>query len=222
MHRMNVMQHKNLAIALAVVVLHLCAAWGLQSGLAKRAMSAVVQVQVFSEWIEPPKPVPELPPPPLPQPKAVNPAEPLPQPLPLAIVDPQPNANAPMGVVEPPAVVTSLLTSAPVVVLKEVPPAAPAPLSVELPSSDAEYLLNPKPVYPASSKRLGEQGKVVIRVLIGIDGLPQKAEVKQSSGFERLDQAALGTVQRWRFVPGKRGGVPEPMWFNVPINFLLE
>jgi len=93
---------------------------------------------------------------------------------------------------------------------------------VELPSSDAQYLQNPKPAYPAISKRLGEQGKVVVRVLIGADGTAQKAEIRQSSGYERLDQAALNTVLAWRYVPGKRGGVPEAMWFNVPINFVLE
>jgi protein TonB len=101
--------------------------------------------------------------------------------------------------------------------------AAPAPApKVELPSSDADYLQNPKPSYPAMSKRLGEQGKVVVRVLIGVDGTAQKAEIRQSSGFDRLDQAALATAQRWRYVPGKRGGVAEAMWFNVPINFVLE
>jgi protein TonB len=107
------------------------------------------------------------------------------------------------------------VTAAPAAVVRS------APL-VEAPSSDAQYLRNPKPVYPALSKRLGEQGKVVIRVLIGTDGSPQKAEVQQSSGFDRLDQAAMHTVLSWRFVPGKRGGVPEAMWFSVPINFLLE
>jgi protein TonB len=91
-----------------------------------------------------------------------------------------------------------------------------------LPSSNADYLQNPKPPYPALSKRLGEQGKVVVRVLIGTDGTAQQAEIRQSSGYERLDQAALGTVLRWHYVPGKRAGVPEAMWFNVPINFVLE
>ena len=93
---------------------------------------------------------------------------------------------------------------------------------VDLPSSDADYLNNPKPPYPPMSRRLGEQGKVVLRVLISADGTAQKAEIRQSSGFERLDQAALATVLKWRYVPGKRGGVPEAMWFNVPINFVLE
>jgi protein TonB len=50
----------------------------------------------------------------------------------------------------------------------------------------------------------------------------KKPDIKQSSGFDRLDQAALATVLRWRYVPGKRAGVPETMWFNVPINFVLE
>ena len=90
-----------------------------------------------------------------------------------------------------------------------------------MPSSDAAYLNNPKPGYPAISKRMGEQGKVVLRVLIGTDGLPQKVEINQSSGYDRLDRQAQEAVMRWRFVPGKRNGVPEAMWSLVPINFVL-
>jgi protein TonB len=91
-----------------------------------------------------------------------------------------------------------------------------------LPSTSAEYLQNPPPTYPPTSRRLGEQGTVIVRVLIGADGLAQEAELRKSSGFDRLDRAALETVRKWRYVPGKRGGVPEAMWFNVPINFVLE
>ena len=69
---------------------------------------------------------------------------------------------------------------------------------------------------------MGEQGKVVLRVLIGTDGVPQKVEVNQSSGFDRLDRQAQDAVMRWRFVPGTRHGVPEAMWNLVPINFVLE
>ena len=93
---------------------------------------------------------------------------------------------------------------------------------VKLPSSDADYLQNPKPAYPPISRRLNEQGKTTVRVLIGADGLPQRAEIGKSSGFSRLDDAAVATVMRWRFVPGKRGGVAEAMWFNVPIHWVLE
>ena len=93
---------------------------------------------------------------------------------------------------------------------------------MELPSTNADYLNNPRPPYPPLSKRLGEQGRVVVRVFIEADGTASRAEVRQSSGFERLDQTAVQTVLRWRYVPGKRAGVPEAMWFNVPINFVLE
>jgi protein TonB len=91
-----------------------------------------------------------------------------------------------------------------------------------LPSTQADYLNNPRPPYPPLSKRLGEQGRVVLRVRIETDGTASQAEIQRSSGFERLDQTALKTVLRWRFVPGKRNGVPEAMWFNIPIHFVLE
>jgi len=91
-----------------------------------------------------------------------------------------------------------------------------------LPSSEAHGLNNPKPAYPRVSRRLNEQGQVVIRVFVATDGSPQQGEVKTSSGYDRLDQEALRTVLRWRFVPGQRLGTPEAMWFNVPVNFVLE
>ncbi|WP_137922454.1 energy transducer TonB, partial [Hydrogenophaga sp. 2FB] len=102
------------------------------------------------------------------------------------------------------------------------PPAPPAPPRVELPSSSADYLNNPRPPYPSLSKRMGEQGKVVIRAFIEVNGTASRAEIHTSSGYERLDQTALQTVQRWRYVPGKRAGVAEAMWFNIPVNFVLE
>lgn len=91
-----------------------------------------------------------------------------------------------------------------------------------LPSSEAHGLNNPKPAYPRASRRLNEQGQVIVRVFVAADGSPQQGEIKTSSGFDRLDQEALRTVMRWRFVPGQRFGTPEAMWFNVPVNFVLE
>jgi protein TonB len=94
--------------------------------------------------------------------------------------------------------------------------------SLQLPSSSADYLNNPAAIYPAISQRLGEQGKVVIRVLITKEGSARQGEVLQSSGFDRLDQAALRAVMSWRYAPGQRAGAPQDMWFNVPINFTLN
>lgn len=101
-------------------------------------------------------------------------------------------------------------------------PALSAPSAASLPSTSADYLNNPSPSYPAISRRLGEQGKVVIRVLIDKDGRPQQGDIDQSSGHSRLDQAALRAVMGWRYVPGQRNGIAQDMWFNVPIHFALQ
>jgi protein TonB len=208
---------RNAAIALSVVVFHVAALWALQNGLLRRAVEVFIPAEIISEFVEPAatqtvKPVPA--PAPRPPAKMTPPPETrVATPEPAVIPEPVPAPNAPVVVAAPPPVATQAAPTAPAAVTSH---------RVELPSSDAQYLQNPKPSYPAISKRLGEQGKVMVRVLIGVDGRAQKAEVAQSSGYERLDQAALNTVLAWRYVPGKRGGVPEAMWFNVPINFILE
>ena len=103
------------------------------------------------------------------------------------------------------------------------PPAPPAPPVVVQPSTNAAYLNTSNIGYPPMSKRLGETGRVVVRVLIGPDGRAQDARLQRSSGFDRLDDWALQAARdRIRFVPGTRNGVPEAMWFNVPLNFVLE
>ena len=217
---MNQVALRHMAIAGVVVLFHIVALWALQTGLLQRAMEAVVQVQLLSAFIAPPQPKPEPPPAPKtrskpPQTAAVKSQARPPAPMPQAIPDPSAAPNAPTGMTAEAAPLRPI--TAPVM-----PAPIAAPPQIELPSSDAAYLQNPAPVYPSISRRLGEQGKVVIRVLIGLDGTAQQAQVQQSSGFSRLDQAALSTVGHWRYVPGKRAGVPEAMWFNVPINFVLE
>jgi protein TonB len=145
-----------------------------------------------------------------------------PTPMAVATASPQPSALAPA-----PAAALTAATAGDKASSTATPSASsaatvPSTPRLELPSSDADYLNNPKPPYPPLSKRMGEQGKVVIRTLIGADGIAQDASIHQSSGFDRLDQAALATARRWRYVPGKRAGVAEAMWFNVPFNFVLE
>ena len=214
---------RNVAIAVAVVVLHVLFIWALQNGLLMRTAELLVPAEVLSQFIDPPAPkaAPVPPAPPTPPAPVKNLAVKVPlrsAPQPQAITDSTPSPNAPVGVVTPEAMPAPV--AAPVVTAA--PSASPTPVAVQLPSSDADYLQNPKPPYPPASRRLNEQGKTIVRVMIGADGSPQRAEITQSSGFDRLDQAAMATVMRWRFVPGKRGGVPEAMWFNVPINWVLE
>ena len=214
--------NRNAVIAGSVLVFHALAIWALQTGLIMRAVEIIVPVEVLAQIIDLPTPkvTPQPPAPPVPVKQAVTKPTPVTQAAPklLAVADATPSPNAPAAQpIAPPAPYT------PAVPVAAVPtPAPPAPAKITLPSSDADYLSNPKPPYPPMSKRLGEQGKAIIRVLIGADGLPQKAELRQSSGFERLDQSALATVMKWRYVPGKRDGVAEAMWFSVPISFILE
>lgn len=215
---------RHAVIVGSVVLFHVAALWSLQSGLLRRVVEVVVPVQLLSEIMAPVVPPPAAVPPPPPKPRAEPPRpsaaapRPAPQPVALAVDNSPPAPSAPTGVLtpQPPlAAVTAPVNPSPV--------SSPAkPVKVELPSSDADYLNNPKPIYPMLSKRMGEQGQVLVRVLIGADGLPQKADIKTSSGFDRLDQAALATVLKWRYVPGKRAGTAEAMWFNVPLNFVLE
>ena len=213
---------RRLFIVIAVVGFHVLGLWALQTGLLRRAVELVVPVQVMAEFIELPQPqVTPTPPPPQPQPapvpKRVTPPAPRPAPQPVAIADPTPSPTAATGMTEPQPPAPPPQT--PMVVAE---PAPPAPPKIELPSSSADYLNNAPPPYPPLSKRLGEQGKVIVRAFIEVNGTASKAEIRTSSGYERLDQTALQTVLKWRYIPGKRAGVPEAMWFNIPINFVLE
>lgn len=94
--------------------------------------------------------------------------------------------------------------------------------SITPPTARANSLSNPPPPYPRQSRRLGEQGKVVLAAEIATNGKALQAMVNVSSGYPRLDRAALNSVLNWRFIPGNKAGVPHQMWVNIPINFVLE
>jgi periplasmic protein TonB len=212
--------NRNLVIGGSVVLFHIVALWALQSGLLRRAVEIIVPIAVLSEIVTPPAPKAEQPPE-LVQPKPVPPPK---QPVTRRVESAKPLTPQPLAVPysEPSPQEPVVETPAPPAPVAAAPSPAPAPAKLELPSSDADYLRNPAPVYPPLSKRLGEQGKVLVRVLIGSDGAPQKAELKRSSGFERLDRSALEYVMKCRYVPGKVAGVPQAMWHEAPVNFVLE
>lgn len=222
--------NRNVVIAGSVLLFHALAIWALQTGLLMRAVEIIVPVEVLAQIIEPPAPkitppAPQ-PTPPVPVKQSVTKPTPVTQTAPpiLTVNEPAPAAAAFVAPTpEPPAPISSPVAapSVPIAAVTSAPP-APAPAKVVLPTSDAEYLNNPKPPYPPMSKRLNEQGNVMVRIYIDADGLPQKAELQRTSGFERLDQAALAVVMKWRYVPGKRGGVPEAMWMGTTIKFILE
>jgi protein TonB len=212
-------------IVASVLLLHALALWALQTGLLQRMVATIEEVvtpvAVITEPSPPPKPkslpAPEpakkesiakqMLPPLVPAPVPVAPATPQAAPAPLAVAEAPPAANAPQGV----------LHAAPAAAAPTPAPAA----RVDLPLSVADYLHNPKPKYPPLSGSRNEQGTVRLLVLVGMDGRAKEVKLKTSSGYERLDRAAGDAVLGWTFVPGKRGGVPEEMWIEVPMPFRL-
>lgn len=84
-----------------------------------------------------------------------------------------------------------------------------------------EYMQFEPPAYPPLSRRLGEQGLVVVRVLIDEHGRPVEAAVSLSSGFPRLDDAAVRAVRAARFRPYVEGDRPRRAYALVPIRFDL-
>jgi protein TonB len=227
---------RNTAIVLAVVGFHVAFIWALQSGLLMRAAEIIVPAEVLAEFITPPapqapptpaptptpKPTPQVAPtPPAPVKRAAPKAPATPALQPLAIADPTPSPTAPTGVVaQAPQAVTAPAAAAP-----SPAPAAPAaagPAKVELPSLDARYSDQDATVYPAMSRRLGEEGTTVYSVLIGTDGKAISARLVKSSGFDRLDKAAYDTVMRRRYTPGTRDGVPVALSYNAPITWVLR
>jgi periplasmic protein TonB len=222
-------------VALHVAFVSALVWWSSERGLMRVTKQAVVEMRVVFPEVMLPKPEPKPPEPKpapaaktTPQPKNAPPPPNLAWALPVErsnlaltaaaepspVADPKPAAPAPAAAV---AVAAAQSPAAP-----PVPAPPPPPPPVVLPSSSADYLNNPAPPYPPIAKRLGESGRVVVRALVGADGSVQRVELRTSSGFERLDQIALDTVQRWRFKPSTRGGVAESMWVNVPIDFKLD
>lgn len=161
----------------------------------------------------------------------VPPAPPKPKPKPIEKPRPQPVVEKP---IEPPPIITAPI-EAPAPFVAPPPPPEPEPVAAPAPEPapappppvvpprfNADYLQNPAPPYPSLSRRMGEQGKVILRVLVSADGNPDKVELRKSSGWTRLDQSALETVKRWKFIPARQGDHAIPAWVLVPISFTLE
>jgi len=75
------------------------------------------------------------------------------------------------------------------------------------------------PKYPRISRKRGERGKVLVKVFINRDGSSEKVEIERSSGFNRLDQAAMDSAKKCRFVPAKRNGKPVKTLATIPYTF---
>lgn len=146
-----------------------------------------------------------------------------PEAKPLPVSKPQPIKQQPKTKA-PPLEATTSTAPAPVAAQTETKPTPAAPVSEPVSQArfDADYLRNPPPPYPPLSRRMGEEGKVILRVSVNAQGSADSVEVKTSSGSPRLDDAAVHTVKKWKFISAKRGDTPVQSWVLVPIIFKLE
>ena len=160
-------------------------------------------------------PATSAPPKPLPPPPATKAPLPPPLALPLIVAEAAPSPSPLVAQVAPPP---PPMAVAPAEAAAPVP--APSPPRT-IPPSAVQYLVPPAPVYSRASARMRESGKALVRVYIDEDGLPRNVQLAASTGFSRLDEAALAAVRGSRFKPYFENGVAVAGWAAIPIEFEL-
>lgn len=189
-----------------IVVFHVGLIWALNSSLSRQVVERVfgpIETKIIEE-IE----VEEEEPPP-----------------------PPPQIEAPPPFVPPPDIVIDLpATQAPTRAITQVtdkprptpPPVVEKPVVRVKPDIDPRFKRRFQPDYPPTSKRLGEEGSVTVDLLVGPDGKVLEAKVGTSSGYPRLDEAAVKHALRaWRFTPGTENGKPVAFRHQVKVTFKI-
>ncbi|MCC7200349.1 MAG: TonB family protein [Gammaproteobacteria bacterium] len=197
-----------------IIGMHVVMIVALKSGLARSAVQLITDTVAVD--IPPPPPPPEdqkepPPPPPIDRPPPM---------VPPPMIDLAPDTS-------PSNAISNVVVSDQAGRTPAAPPAPPprqvvrtAPSFKQRPSQIANIINS---CYPAASRRLNEEGRVLVDVFVGTDGTTQRAAVGQSSGFERLDQAALECVPRkLTFKPGTVDGAAIEAQVRIPILFKLE
>jgi protein TonB len=202
----------------AVLALHVLAAWALLNlEVVQRAVeqAAPLVVRIVSPD-RPPEPERPL----LAAPPQVALPTVLPVVPPVEIERPAPPPPIAVQVVSAPVATPPPPVPAPVAVTPPPPPPPAAPLKVA--ASQLRYLVEPPIEVPRASRRLREQGTVVVHVLVDVQGLPRQVSLAKSSGFDRLDQQALGAMRQARFVPCSSNGKPVECESDAPFVYELE
>ena len=202
---------RRTAVFIGIIALHVGFYLALVSGLTRQAMQLVQDIGII-----------DLPPPPPPPEDLKEPPPPPPTDLPPPVVPP-PLIDLP-AFTGPTTAITAQVSDKPQAAPKV---SAPAPRTVQItppsmkssPRSLASAL---NACYPSASRRLTEEGRVIVVVTIGTDGKMKATQVATSSGFERLDGAAECVIRKLSFNPGNRDGQPVEAQATLPITFKLE
>lgn len=206
-------------VLLVIAALHGLALWGLAQSMAQPAVVPALAPLVVRLVASEPAPAPTAtvplrrPETPAPRPVWV----PVPE-VPVPVAPATPSAHtAPTEPAASPAVAMATFAAA------SAPPAPrPAPPERQIAITQVEYLSPPVLNYPQAARRQREQGQVQVRVRVDEHGRPERFVVLRSSGFERLDDAALATVRATRFKPYTEDGVARPFWVVMPLVFELD
>jgi periplasmic protein TonB len=201
---------RSLAFVL-VVIIHVLFFWVLASGLGAKVVE-VVMGPVETKIIDS-KPDEDKPPPPPPEMDTPPPYVPPPEVSIEIATDTGPTTA-----------ITNVTSERPVAApVAPAAPAAPAHAVVKtLPSTQGKGARITQPEYPPASRRAGEAGTVTLAAYVLDSGRVGEVKIVKSSGFEKLDEAAVKDVQRnWRFVPGKEDGKPVAMWHTFQVTFRL-
>ena len=189
--------------------LHLAVIWALLNGLQIRNAPSMSPHDIVVDFIDKPTPPPETPRPPQFQPNEIR-----------------------FTVQEPPPIKVEETQTAPTVIFDDSPPprvgpqnlagsADPQPV-ITAAAVDRSHPLT-QPSYPMSSIHLGEAGALALDILVGADGRVRDAKVSKSSGYDRLDQAAVSEAkQHWHLRPATRNGVPFEQWLTLKVVFRFE
>ena len=186
-----------------VVLIHAVMIYVLRSGLEQSSLMLAAG-PVFAELIDEPPIEPAEPPPPPPslQPVHVD-----------TVLEPEIAIDLPAESGQ----AISLPTTSPVAA-----PAIQTTAAEIIPPHIDQDRSDMMPSYPPTSKRLGEQGRVILLVHVTRNGKAAEVKLARSSGFERLDQAAITHVQRaWHFVPARSGGDTVDAWGEFAVTFRL-
>jgi len=218
------MNKARLFAAAATVALHAALFMALVTGLESGPQPDTPEpltIQLLA-----PEPAPTAPPQP-PSPPQLQPEKPAPRaerrarpapaaPKPAPETRPVPAGPAPDVDARPPPAAAQPAPAA-------TPSPAPATAPARTSASEASYAsTNRKPPYPRISLSNGDEGTVVLRVLVTAEGTAGAVQVRTSSGFPLLDESARKTVMTWRFKPATVDGKPVAEWYEVPIPFKLQ
>ena len=187
-----------------IIVLHVLLAYGLATGLARKAIELIappIQSDIIEEVQQH-----DLPPPP-PRPEFERP--------PAEVPPPDINIDVPIEVAQSTAITD--------VTDKHLPPAPPPHASSKTNPTTGKNFPNSADYYPAASMRLGEEGSAIVHACVApTSKLSEDPTIAKTSGSARLDEGAIKLAKAGRYVAGTEDGKPVTGCFNMSIKFPLK